>query len=263
MLERALAGRLSPGGAGWLADARQRVAGDPAALAALFPAAGRNCGREPLAVPPGGARPPSGTRPAAGSGPSEAQPTAGWTADEAARALLLLEVAADQTGLAKICDEVYRYGDAAEKRAVLRALAVLDVGDQGLSLVRDALRGNDTRLIAAALGPYAAQRLDDAGFRQAVLKCVFVGIPLFAVTGLDSRADQQLAGMLADFARERVAAGRDVPADVWPWLARYPAAVAAAGLQEELNSPAQARRDAASRALAALASAGDYSAQEA
>jgi hypothetical protein len=237
MLERALAGRLSAEGAGWLADARQRVADDPAALATLFPAAGRNCGREPLDI--------------------------GWTADEGARALLLLTVRADQAGLAKICGEVYRYGDAAEKRAVLRALAVLDVGDQGLSLVRDALRGNDTRLIAAALGPYAAQWLDDAGYRQAVLKCVFVGIPLSAVTGLDSRADQQLAGMLADFARERVAAGRDVPADVWPWLARYPAAVRAAGLREELNSPEQARRDAASRALAALASAGDHPVQEA
>lgn len=258
MLERALAGRLSAEGAGWLASSRQRVADDPAALAMLFPAAARNCGREPLAGPHSGAQPSSAEQPAA-----EEQLAAGWTADEAARALLLLAVRADHTGLGKICGEVYRYGDAAEKRAVLRALAVLDLGDHGLPLVRDALRGNDTRLIAAALGPYAAQRLDDAGYRQAVLKCVFTGIPLSAVSGLASRADPQLAAMLADFARERVAAGRDVPADVWPLLARYPAAVEAAGLREELNSPAEPRRDAASRALAALASARDHHAQEA
>jgi hypothetical protein len=256
MLERALAGRLSAEGAGWLASSRQRVADDPAALAMLFPAAARNCGREPLAGPHSGALPSSGE-------PSPAEElTAGWTADEAARALLLLAVRADQPGLGKICGEVYRYGDAAEKRAVLRALAVLDLGDHGLPLVRDALRGNDTRLIAAALGPYAAQRLDDAGYRQAVLKCVFVGIPLSAVSGLASRADPELAGMLADFARERVAAGRDVPADVWPLLARYPAAVETAGLREELSSPAEPRRAAASRALAALASARDHSASD-
>jgi hypothetical protein len=124
--------------------------------------------------------------------------------------------------------------------------------------VRDALRGNDTRLIAAALGPYAAQRLDDAGYRHAVLKCVFLGIPLSVVSGLARRADPELARMLADFARERAAAGRDVPADVWPLLARYPAAVAAAGLREELNSPDELRQAAARRALAALASARDH-----
>jgi hypothetical protein len=256
MLERALAGRLSDSGASWLADARRRVADNPAALAALFPAAARSCGRERLAPPPGSSRPPAET------GPPDGQPVTVWTADEAARALLLLAVPADQTGLGKICGEVYRYGDAAEKRAVLRALAVLDVGEHGLPLVRDALRGNDTRLIAAALGPYAAQRLDDAGYRHAVLKCVFLGIPLSAVSGLDRRADPELAGMLADFARERVAAGRDVPADVWPLLARYPAAVQAAGLREELNAPAEPRRAAASRALAALASARDHHVRE-
>jgi hypothetical protein len=251
-LEHALAGRLGAGGASWLADARRRVAADPAALAALFPMAARNCGRMPLAGPPSGARPP------AEAGPPEAQPVTGWTADEAARALLLLAVPADQADLGGICGEVYRYGDASEKRAVLRALAVLDVGEHGLPLVRDALRGNDTRLIAAALGPYAAQRLDDAGYRHAVLKCVFLGIPLSVVSGLARRADPELARMLADFARERAAAGRDVPADVWPLLARYPAAVAAAGLREELNSPDELRQAAARRALAALASARDH-----
>lgn len=257
VLERALAGRLSGSGARWLTDARRRVAEDPAALAVLFPAAARSCGREPLAGPPGASQPPAET------GPADGQPATGWTADEAARALLLLAVPVDQTGLGEVCGEVYRYGDAAEKRAVLRALAVLDVGEHGLPMVRDALRGNDTRLVAAALGPYAAQRLDDPGYRHAVLKCVFLGIPLSAVSGLDRRADPELAGMLADFARERVAAGRDVPGDVWPLLARYPAAVEAAGLREELNSPAQARRAAASRALAALASARDHHVQEA
>ena len=49
--------------------------------------------------------------------------------------------------------ELYRYGDAAERRGVLRALPYLDLGDRGLGLIDDAIRTNDTRLIAAALGP--------------------------------------------------------------------------------------------------------------
>ena len=41
-------------------------------------------------------------------------------------------------------------------------------GRRCLPVVRDALRTNDTRLVAAALGPYAAAHLDDAAWRQAV-----------------------------------------------------------------------------------------------
>jgi len=107
---------------------------------------------------------------------------------------------------------LYRYGDAAEKRGVLRALDRLDVGDGCVELLRDAVRTNDPRLVAAALGPYASN-LDDAYWRQAVLKCVFMDIPLSVVYGLTERADDELRRMLAGLAEERTAAGRTMPAD--------------------------------------------------
>ena len=62
----------------------------------------------------------------------------------------------------------------------------------GLLHSRDALRTNDTRLVAAALGPYAAAHLDGHGWRQGVVKCVFMGVPLDAVADLDERADDEL-----------------------------------------------------------------------
>jgi hypothetical protein len=168
----------------WLDDAVARVSTEPSAVGRLFPAAGRKCGRKPVA--------------------------SGWTADEAARAVLLGALPADR--VAAEAREVYRYGDAAEKRAVLKALPLLPIGGDGVDLLHDAIRTNDTRLVAAALGPYAAH-LDPPAWRQAVLKCVFMGVPLAVVDGLDERADAELAGMLASFAEERRAAGRDVPAD--------------------------------------------------
>ncbi len=63
---------------------------------------------------------------------------------------------ADPDALAR----VYREGTAAERRAVLHALPHLVPGPDALPLVEDALRTNDTRLVAAALGPYAARHLD-------------------------------------------------------------------------------------------------------
>ncbi|MEV6446382.1 EboA domain-containing protein [Amycolatopsis sp. NPDC051716] len=161
----------------WLDEALRKVAADATALRTVFPAVGRRVGR---------------------------------TAADAARVELLKAA----PGAAVEMPDLYRYGDAAEKRAILFGLSVVDIGDAGVELVADALRTNDPRLVAAAMGEYAATHLGDAAYRHGVLKCVFMGIPLTAVAGLDRRTDEELLRMLRDFAAERAAAGREVPADL-------------------------------------------------
>lgn len=159
-------------------------------LPEVFPAVGRGVGRDPVAD--------------------------GWTTDEVVRALLLVGRPIE------VITSLYRYGDAAEKLAVLRALDVAEVEAvaQGAAVpvLADAIRTNDPRLLAAALGPYATKWLPPASFRQAVLKCVFAGVPLRVVDGLPDRADAELRRMMADFAAERTAAGRMVPADLTRYL---------------------------------------------
>jgi len=197
----------------WLEDALRRVAADPAEVDVLFPAVGRRCGRGPLADP----------------GPGQAD----WTVDDAARVLLLGALPLSGTALAERIGGLYRYGSADEKRAVLRALPGLPVGSGAVELLHDAIRTNDTRLVAAAVGPYAAH-LDDRMWRQAVLKCVFMEIPLTAVADLDRRADAELARMLADLDDERRAAGRTMPDDAVTLLALIgDAAPARSGEREE------------------------------
>ncbi|MGW5717540.1 EboA domain-containing protein [Amycolatopsis sp. NPDC003865] len=173
----------------WLEKALHDVAADATALRTVFPGVGRRVGRGPSDVP-------------------------GWTVDDVARVELLKA----SPGAAAEMPDLYRYGDAAEKRAVLRGLSVVDIGAAGLDLVADALRTNDTRLVTAAMGEYAAEHLDDAAYRHGVLKCVFMGIPLAEVAGLDRRTDEELLRMMRSFAAERTAAGRDVPADLRPLL---------------------------------------------
>ncbi|MET9845512.1 EboA domain-containing protein [Streptomyces ossamyceticus] len=227
---------LEPAARSWLADAEERIAARPAAVRALFPAARRHCGRARL--------------------------DAHWTADEAARAVLLAALPLTGAPLAAELAGLFRHGDPAEQRAVLRALPLLDaatevdgepLADLALPLVREALRGNDSHVIEAALGPYGAARLPDAEYRQAVLKCVFQEIPLDRIAGLDTRADAELARMLADFVHERVAAGRDVPHDIWPVVRAHPVRAA---LVERLTAETRAavpeRREAAEGALKAL-----------
>lgn len=233
-ISTALDRHLTPDAQRWLTEAVSRAGQDPTAVRTLFPAVGRRCGRGPL-VP-------------------------GWTVADAARARLLAALPLRGAELAEEVTALHRYGDAAEQRAVLRSLALLEQADPsfaglGLPLVHVALRGNDTGLIEAALGPYAARHLDHDGYRHAVLKCVFCEIPLDRVAGLEERADRELARMLADFAHERVAAGRAVPADVWPIVRAHPGTLEASGLPAEADSPVPARRTAAERALAAFTGA--------
>ena len=199
----------------WLREAAASVAVRPNAIRVLFPAARRRCGQERL--------------------------DAHWSVDEAARAVLLAALPHRGGALAGQVAALFRHGDPAERRAVLKALPFLGTppehvpaegeesaaetgsfADLALTLVREALRDDDTSVVAAALGPYAAARLPDAEYRQAVLTCVHHEIPLAVVAGLDVRADRELALALADFAHERIAAGRDVPADVWSCIRAFP-----------------------------------------
>jgi hypothetical protein len=228
-LERALAGRLDAAAAARLARARAEVAGDAARIAVVFPAVGRTVGRGPL------------TADAAPGDPHA------WTVADAARTLLLVSLG-DQVD-AEI-GLLYRHGDGEERRGVLRALPFLELDREiGVALVEDALRTNDVRLIAAACGPYASAELDDDAIAQATLKCVFVGVPLGGFVGLEDRLTPAIAAMLARFAHERVAAGRDVPDDIWTVVNDFPATAEVAAIEAELDHPDESRRAAARRAL--------------
>ncbi|WP_447007713.1 EboA domain-containing protein [Saccharothrix isguenensis] len=188
----------------WLAEAESAVLADPTSIRALFPAVGREVGRKPV------------------RGGSDPLGVVHGTVDDVARTKLLaaLASAVGPEELAAELTSLYHHGDDAERRGVLRALA--SVGDKapvvGVELVKDALRSNDTRLVAAALGPFAAEHLDAHSWRHGVLKCLFLGVPLTAVAGLDRRADAELRRMVGAFADERRAAGRAVPDDAFDLL---------------------------------------------
>lgn len=241
-LEASVRARSGSEGWRWLEAARAAVAADPAAIRSRFPAAGRKVGRGPL-------------EPAAD--PADVH---SWTVDDAARALLLVALGARAE---EELEGLYRHGDPSERRAVLRALALLPVGDAGVELVLDALRTNDTRLTAAALGPYAARHLGDHDYAHAVLKCVFAGVPLAGVAGLPERCTPTLARMLTSYAHERVAAGRGVPPEIWPLVDRHPPAEELAALESELTHHTAERRAAARRALTTRRSAANRRSRDA
>jgi hypothetical protein len=229
-LDLALSGRLDDGRRAWFDDAIARVRDTPGAIATVFPAVGRGVGRGPLDPDASG------------------DPITSWSVDDAARTLLLVELGPHAEAELEL---LYRHGDARERRGVIRALAFIDVDPAlGLRLVDDAMRTNDVSLIAAAMGPYAAERFDDAAYAQGVLKCVFVGVSLTEVAGTMERTTPALSAMLSRYVHERIAAGRTVPPDVWPLIDLHPPARELAAIRAELDHPHADRRQAAEAALA-------------
>ncbi|GIG61981.1 hypothetical protein Lfu02_63530 [Longispora fulva] len=179
----------------WLVRALIRVAAEPGTVVGYYSVARRRCGHVDLPDAPG------------------------WTADTAARVLLLTVLPARGRKLAEVVEQLYQFGDATEKHAVLRALPMLDLGPAAVPVLHEAVGSHDPRLLAAAMGPYS-EHLDDTAWREAVLTCVLEGVPLAAIHHLDRRADDALADALAGYAAKCRAAGHPVSPDVTALLHR-------------------------------------------
>ena len=144
-----------------------------------------------------------------------------WTLDELARAALLARAAATLPAeeFERLLEAAYAGGDNRERRAVLRALALLPRPQRFVPLAVEACRSSIEPLFEAVAceNPYPALHFPELNFNQMVLKALFIGVPLRRIVGLEARRTPELARMAADYEAERRAAGRSVPADV-DWL---------------------------------------------
>lgn len=134
------------------------------------------------------------------------------------RLALLLRAAELLPGadLAELVRTLYQRGDSPERCAVLCSLSLLP---QPAHHLETALLGTRqyVREVFEALAvdnPYPATHFPDPDFHHLVLKALFMGVPLGGVDGLAARGGDELRRMVADFVRERRAAGREVPVDV-------------------------------------------------
>jgi hypothetical protein len=142
-----------------------------------------------------------------------------WTREDAARALLLIaHRATGRTGKAFRSDalECFEQGDAGEQQSWLRAIALWPEANGFLATAIDACRTNIVPVFEALAceNPYPSQYFPERNFNQVVLKAMFNSIALERIVGLKSRLNPELSRMARDYAAERTAAGRSVPADL-------------------------------------------------
>jgi hypothetical protein len=144
-------------------------------------------------------------------------PCAGWDLGLTARVALILTATGLQSEHAQVSyvRELYLRGDADEQAAVLRSLILLPEPARFVELAVEACRTNVVDVFAAIAceNAFPARYLPEPNFNQLVLKAIFVGLDTGRIVGLASRATPALKRMVGDFASERRAAGRPVPAD--------------------------------------------------
>ena len=143
---------------------------------------------------------------------------ADWSADRAARILLVLALPHDnESKYLQTLEQVFTAADIGELVALYQALPLLPYPERLKLRAAEGVRSNMTDVFnAVALrNPYPAEYFDNLAWNQMVLKALFVGSPLHLIQGLDRRANSELAAMLIDYANERKAANRSVSPELW------------------------------------------------
>lgn len=147
-----------------------------------------------------------------------------WTLDRLVRVylLLLMEKSTQQSAVTQI-ETLFDTAEINESIALFSALPLFSQPEKWLHRATDAVRSNigDVFNSFAFGNPFAAKYFSDLAWNQLVLKCIFNDKPIHLILGIDHRANQALADMLSDFAHERWAAGRTVPAQVWRLVVNF------------------------------------------
>jgi hypothetical protein len=177
-------------------------------MRALFASVPRRLGASAAAAPP---------EPLGGAGLH-------WTATDYARLWLLLGVL-PQIEVESQPDwllQLFEAGEMGEQVSVLRVLPLLPDAGRFVETGVQACRTNARDVFEAIVceNPFLVEHFPELSFNQAIMKAIFMEVPLSRVQGLERRITPELSRMAAGYASERRAAGRPVPKDA-EFLAHY------------------------------------------
>jgi len=177
----------------------------------------------------------------------------GWSADQAARVLLVLALEKDPQRLARCLDQLCNTADVSELAAFYRGLPLYPDQPRYLARTTEGLRTNMKSVFEAIAhrNPYPSEQFPEGAWNQMVLKTLFVGSQLWPIAGLDRRANPELARMLSDYAHERWSAGRPVSPELWRCVGPHASGALLKDLERVLKQGTEPERKAAALALGA------------
>lgn len=148
----------------------------------------------------------------------------GWAIDRLCRVWLLLQLGAeDKDKYFRTIENLFLSAEMNELVALYSALPVLANPEIWVKRCAEGIRSNIAGVLEAIMlqNPYPAENLEQAAWNQMVLKAFFTEKQVQSITGLDARANKELAYTLADYAKERWAAGRKVNPMLWRLVGKF------------------------------------------
>lgn len=147
-----------------------------------------------------------------------------WTIADGARLWLILRglPALPESEQPRWVLGLFEAGEIGEQVSLLRTLAALPVPARFVETGEQACRHNSLDVFEAIVShnAFLAAYFPPLSFNQAVMKAIFLGVPIARIEGLEPRTTPELARMAASYVSERLAAGRAVPPDA-AHLSRY------------------------------------------
>jgi hypothetical protein len=118
--------------------------------------------------------------------------------------------------------QLFEAGELGEQVSVLRGLPLLPDPARFLETGVQACRTNARDVFEAIVceNPFLAEHFPPLNFNQAIMKAIFMEVPISRVVELTPRITPELSRMAKGYASERRAAGRPVPNDA-EFLAQY------------------------------------------
>ena len=238
-----LAQRMDAGSRAWIGETLERVAGgDIFSLQTRFSLAPRRVGRAPLGL--------TAQELSSANGLVEGLDPSQWRIDQTVRILLALQGCSQPSGREMI-EQMFVSADLEESVALYLGLPLYPQPSDWQMHAAEGLRSNiqDIFQAVAHRSPYPRLYFDEARWNGMILKALFTGSSLSLIQGLDERSNTALSERLADYAEERLSAGRDVPIDLWRPLALAPVSRAFALAERVLKKAEGRERRAVEAAL--------------
>lgn len=148
----------------------------------------------------------------------------GWTADRLARTCLLLHIdTANKEKYLKTIDNLFLAAEIQELVALYSAISLFAWPEDWKMRCAEGIRSNIGLVLESIMyhNPYPAKYLDEKAWNQLVLKAFFTDKDLNKISGLDERANAELAATLQDYAHERWAAHRSINPHLWRLTTKF------------------------------------------
>lgn len=147
-----------------------------------------------------------------------------WTIDRLCRVWLLMQLQSDdkENYISKI-ESLFPQAEMNEQVALYSSLQFFAYPEAWKMRCATGMRSNIGTVLDAIMyhNPYPAKYLDLPAWNQLIMKAFFTGKDVNRITGLDERANQNLANMLFDYVEERWAAHRKEDSQIWRLTGKY------------------------------------------